>query len=70
MYELGLSGIPVVNVNNNCSTGSTALYLARRFVQGGLADCALALGFEKMDGQPGRLNSPTGPRPWASTSPT
>lgn len=48
VYELGLSGIPVVNVNNNCSTGSTALYLATQAVRGGTADCALALGFEKM----------------------
>ena len=38
-----------MNVNNNCSTGSSALYLARQFVRGGLADCALALGFEKME---------------------
>jgi len=49
VYGLGLSGIPVVNVNNNCSTGSSALYLARQSVKGGLADCALALGFEKME---------------------
>ena len=49
LYELGLSGIPAINVNNNCSTGSSALFLARRFVQGGLADCVLALGFEKME---------------------
>jgi acetyl-CoA acetyltransferase len=48
VYELGLTGIPVTNVNNNCSTGSTALYMARQMVKGGLADCALALGFEKM----------------------
>lgn len=48
-YELGLTGVPIVNVNNNCSTGSSALYLARQFVKGGLADCALALGFEKME---------------------
>jgi acetyl-CoA acetyltransferase len=48
LYELGLSGVPAVNVNNNCSTGSSALFLARRFIQGDLADCALALGFEKM----------------------
>jgi sterol carrier protein 2 len=48
-YGLGLTGIPVVNVNNNCSTGSSALYLARQAVRGGLADCALALGFEKME---------------------
>jgi acetyl-CoA acyltransferase len=49
IYELGLTGIPIVNVNNNCSTGSSALYLARRAVQGGLVDCALAVGFEKME---------------------
>src|SRR4051794_7190826 len=49
VYGLGLTGIPVVNVNNNCSTGSSALYLARQAVRGGLVDCALALGFEKME---------------------
>src|SRR5690349_13607875 len=48
VYELGMSGIPVVNVNNNCSTGSTALFLATQAVRGGSVDCALALGFEKM----------------------
>jgi sterol carrier protein 2 len=49
VYELGLSGIPVYNVNNNCSTGSTALFMAKQLVEGGLADCTLALGFEKME---------------------
>jgi acetyl-CoA acyltransferase len=49
VYGLGLSGIPIVNVNNNCSTGSTALFMARQAVAGGVADCALALGFEKME---------------------
>ena len=48
LYEVGMTGIPVVNVNNNCSTGSTALYLARQAVQSGAADCVLALGFEQM----------------------
>ncbi|XP_033856752.1 sterol carrier protein 2 [Acipenser ruthenus] len=48
-HSLGLTGIPIINVNNNCSTGSTALFLARQLVQGGLADCTLALGFEKME---------------------
>ncbi|MFD6293348.1 lipid-transfer protein [Streptomyces sp. NPDC060235] len=47
-YELGLTGVPVYNVNNNCATGASALMLARQFVEGGLADCVLALGFEKM----------------------
>jgi acetyl-CoA acetyltransferase len=49
IYGLGLTGIPVVNVNNNCSTGSSALFLARQAVKGGLAECALAVGFEKME---------------------
>jgi sterol carrier protein 2 len=49
VYELGLTGIPVYNVNNNCSTGSTALFLAKQLVEGGLAECVLALGFEKME---------------------
>jgi acetyl-CoA acetyltransferase len=47
VYELGMTGIPVVNVNNNCATGSTALFLATQAIRGGL-DCVLALGFEKM----------------------
>jgi sterol carrier protein 2 len=53
VYGLGLTGIPVVNVNNNCSTGSSALFLARQAIKGGLVDCALAIGFEKME--PGSL---------------
>ncbi|MBZ0253352.1 MAG: lipid-transfer protein, partial [Candidatus Methylomirabilis sp.] len=48
VYELGLTGVPIYNVNNNCSTGSTALFLAKQLVEGGLADCAMAVGFEKM----------------------
>lgn len=55
VYELGLTGIPIVNVNNNCATGSTALYLAAQAVKSGQADCVLALGFEKM--QPGSLGA-------------
>jgi acetyl-CoA acetyltransferase len=49
IYGLGLTGIPVVNVNNNCSTGSSALFMARQAVKGGLVDCAIAVGFEKME---------------------
>ncbi len=53
LYEVGMTGIPVINVNNNCSTGSTALFLARQAVGAGAADCVLALGFEQMS--PGAL---------------
>ncbi|XP_047582105.1 sterol carrier protein 2 isoform X2 [Lutra lutra] len=48
-HSLGLTGIPIINVNNNCATGSTALFVARQLIQGGMADCVLALGFEKME---------------------
>ena len=47
-YGIGLTGIPVINVNNNCATGSTALYLARQAVESGAVECALAVGFEQM----------------------
>ncbi|ESP05633.1 hypothetical protein LOTGIDRAFT_208622 [Lottia gigantea] len=49
IYELGLTGVPVYNVNNNCSSGSSALMLARRLIQSGVEDCVMALGFEKME---------------------
>jgi acetyl-CoA acetyltransferase len=53
VYQAGVTGVPIVNVNNNCSTGSSALFLARQAIQAGEADCVLALGFEKMS--PGSL---------------
>ncbi len=48
LYRVGCTGIPIVNVNNNCSTGATALYLARQLIASGGADCVLAVGFEQM----------------------
>lgn len=48
LYGVGMTGIPVINVNNNCATGSTALFLARQAVASGAVECALALGFEQM----------------------
>ncbi|XP_012340820.1 non-specific lipid-transfer protein isoform X2 [Apis florea] len=49
LYDLGLTGCPIYNVNNNCSTGSTALLMAKQIIETGSADCVLALGFEKME---------------------
>lgn len=49
VYEIGLTGIPIFNVNSNCSTGSSALYLGRQAVESGLAECVLVIGFEKME---------------------
>ena len=69
VYELGLTGIPVFNVNNNCSTGSTALMLAKQAVEGGIVECALALGFEKMEkGALGsKYNDRTNPLEWQAS---
>jgi acetyl-CoA acetyltransferase len=60
LYEVGLTGVPIINVNNNCSTGSTALFLARQAILAG-ADCVLALGFEQM--KPGALGAVFTDRP-------
>ncbi|RZT39252.1 lipid-transfer protein [Cupriavidus agavae] len=61
IYGVGLTGIPVVNVNNNCATGSTALFLARQAVASGAVECAIALGFEQM--VPGALKGAYEDRP-------
>ncbi|HEY5801699.1 MAG TPA: lipid-transfer protein, partial [Burkholderiaceae bacterium] len=61
LYQLGMTGIPIVNVNNNCSTGSSAMFLARQAVASGMLDCVLVLGFEQMN--PGALGSVFTDRP-------
>jgi len=53
LYGVGMTGIPIINVNNNCASGSSALFLARQAVASGAVDCALAVGFEQMN--PGAL---------------
>ncbi|EDO40559.1 predicted protein [Nematostella vectensis] len=49
VYQLGMTGIPIYNVNNACATGSSALALGKQLIEGGVSDCVLALGFEKME---------------------
>jgi len=61
VYQLGITGVPIFNVNNNCSTGSNALYLARQAVAYGIVECALAVGFEQM--VPGALGATFTDRP-------
>ncbi|KLT46138.1 putative sterol carrier protein [Cutaneotrichosporon oleaginosum] len=56
LYHLGLTGIPIVNLNNACSAGSAAFVNAVNTVRGGQAECAIAVGFEKM--APGSLSTP------------
>ena len=61
IYEAGLSGIPIFNVNSNCSSGSSALFLARQAILSGAAECVLAVGFEQMT--PGALAEQWADRP-------
>lgn len=56
-----MTGVPVLNLNQACATGSTGLHTARRLVQGGLIDCALVIGFEQM--RPGSIKSVWDDRP-------
>lgn len=70
LYRVGMTGIPIINVNNNCSSGSTALYMARQAVESGVANCVLAFGFEEM--KPGVIGDNwtdrTSPFQWLSNS--
>jgi sterol carrier protein 2 len=61
LYDVGMTGIPIINVSNNCSTGSTALFLARQAIASGAVDCALAVGFEQMN--PGAIGTVFTDRP-------
>src|SRR5450830_279433 len=61
LYQVGLSGVPIINVNNNCATGSTALFLARQAIASGAIDCALVVGVEQM--APGALKTVYSDRP-------
>jgi Acetyl-CoA acetyltransferase len=55
LYDIGMTGIPVINVHNNCASGSTALFLANQAIASGMADIVLAFGFEQMN--PGALGT-------------
>nr|QDP42312.1 sterol carrier protein [Ectropis grisescens] len=57
LYQVGMTGIPIYNVNNNCSTGSNAIFLAKQLVEGGISDVVLAVGWERM--APGALGGGT-----------
>ncbi|CAG9167887.1 3-ketoacyl-CoA thiolase [Cupriavidus laharis] len=61
LYHVGMTGIPIINVNNNCATGSTGLFLARQAIEAGALDVALVVGFEQMN--PGALGSYFNDRP-------
>lgn len=48
LRSIGIGGIPVVNVENACASGSTAILQAMTWLRAGAGDIALAVGAEKM----------------------
>lgn len=48
---LGLGGVPIVNVDNACASGSTALHVGWSWVASGLRDRVLVVGSEKLHHQ-------------------
>lgn len=59
VYRVGMTGIPVYNINNNGATGSSTVHLAYNFIRGGVYECVLAFGFEKMQKGPLGVTKPT-----------
>uniref|UniRef100_A0A7E4W7G9 Sterol carrier protein 2 n=1 Tax=Panagrellus redivivus TaxID=6233 RepID=A0A7E4W7G9_PANRE len=58
LYEVGMTGIPIYNVNNACASGSSGVFLCKQIIESGNADVVLACGFEKM--APGSLEAMNG----------
>jgi len=48
LRPIGITGIPIANVENACASGSTALLQAMHAIQAGAAEVALVVGAEKM----------------------
>ncbi|MFK4790038.1 thiolase C-terminal domain-containing protein [Microbacterium sp. ZW T5_56] len=61
LYGVAPTGIPVINTNNYCASGSTALWLGRQAIESGSAQCVLVVGFEQM--VPGAIGSVYADRP-------
>ena len=55
LKHTGLLGMPVVNVENACSSGSTALHLAKMAVATGVHEAVLVVGADKLSTQTGPL---------------
>src|SRR5260221_10651256 len=53
--DCGLAGLPVVNVENACASGTTAVIEATYAIRSGRYDCVVACGFEKVSDRIGML---------------
>jgi benzoylsuccinyl-CoA thiolase BbsB subunit len=61
LSRLGLTGIPIINVENACSSGSTAFWQAYWGITSGMFDLALAFGAEKVPSGPVTVTAPDSP---------
>ena len=61
LRQLGLTGVPIVNVENACSSGSTALWQAYWGIATGIYDMALSFGAEKVPRGPVAVTASDGP---------
>ncbi|CAK5085017.1 unnamed protein product [Meloidogyne enterolobii] len=48
LYEIGLTGIPIFNLNNACASSSSGIFLCKQIIESGNIDLMLAVGFEKV----------------------
>jgi benzoylsuccinyl-CoA thiolase BbsB subunit len=55
LKDIGMTGIPIVNVENACASGSTALHSAYAAVKAGMCDIALAIGVETLSRSSGPI---------------
>jgi acetyl-CoA acyltransferase len=49
LRHTGLMGVPIINVENADASSATALHLAWQAVAGGVRDCVVVVGYEKLD---------------------
>lgn len=49
LWEVGINGVPVVNIENACTSSSSAFYLAWIGIAAGVYDTAIVVGAEKMN---------------------
>ena len=61
LADFGLTGIPIMNVENACASGSSALWQAYRMVSFGAYDAALVFGSEKVPRGPVSVMSESSP---------
>jgi benzoylsuccinyl-CoA thiolase BbsB subunit len=66
LKDLGMTGVPIVNVENACASGSTALIEGLAWIGAGLADIVLVMGVESLSGERGVVTLGSDDYVWGS----